>query len=661
MSAGTIFETAIHLATQAVAQDKAKNYPEAARCYREAVATFASVRGKCATPQVSAAVDAKIAEYRDRLRKLDHYLLSKADLSKIFKSAVEYHVENQSYHTSQCTDVQKGIQLIEKAKKRDQDRQFEEAISLYEQGSAELLKVAITAQKENRQEQSDKIRFKCLLIHERIDEIRNALENGRDVKDRREGTAAGDSSLQTSNRRGFDSCSASPEPPCMPMPLMTLMSMGSVATSLDMDNDTESRVFLMDEVRSSMQSLAMMTRSCTQIPVAAAAADANKPGLKRSPSLNSDFGGSNTSSGASCDMVPLANIDQDMTLSDDSVAEDDDDVDSVYSYSETVRRMVGIKTADPSMVSSRCSLSFKQKCRSFHFSAENVLSATAHLQSSPAVEQDRNVSEVIVPTTTVDLDTSCSSSSLPLLLNTSCESDRDSGSDSGISNPCSTWKRASPPCPPVAESPTLVIDVVTLDKTDDVTSTVSTDEGTDLVQAFPEEETVVIHPSPPPECLEVVHVEVEGAPSSSSQQSSTPSPTLSRTSMGSSEQKHQKGASPLTRKSSTLKKSYQSASIDELRVLSSEDVVDCRPLLTAAAAAATTSSATPKHITKKSVKLNPSPKVESDYYYGQTDTMRRREYVPPRAFASHPDFEDETAVNKGCYYFFSCLDAFWIL
>ena len=52
MSAGTIFETAIHLATQAVAQDKAKNYPEAARCYREAVATFASVRGKCATPQV---------------------------------------------------------------------------------------------------------------------------------------------------------------------------------------------------------------------------------------------------------------------------------------------------------------------------------------------------------------------------------------------------------------------------------------------------------------------------------------------------------------------------------------------------------------------------------------------------------------------------------
>ena len=53
MSAGTIFETAICLATQAVQQDKAKNYAEAARCYREAVSTFASVRGKCATPQVN--------------------------------------------------------------------------------------------------------------------------------------------------------------------------------------------------------------------------------------------------------------------------------------------------------------------------------------------------------------------------------------------------------------------------------------------------------------------------------------------------------------------------------------------------------------------------------------------------------------------------------
>ena len=31
-------------------------------------------------------MDSKISEYRDRLRKLDHYLLSKADLSNLFRS-----------------------------------------------------------------------------------------------------------------------------------------------------------------------------------------------------------------------------------------------------------------------------------------------------------------------------------------------------------------------------------------------------------------------------------------------------------------------------------------------------------------------------------------------------------------------------------------------
>ena len=28
---------------------------------------------------------------------------------------------------------------------------------------------------------------------------------------------------------------------------------------------------------------------------------------------------------------------------------------------------------------------------------------------------------------------------------------------------------------------------------------------------------------------------------------------------------------------------------------------------------------------------------------------------------AHLDFQDESLANKGCYYFLSCLDAFWIL
>jgi len=757
MSAGSIFETAISLATQAVSQDKAKNYPEAARCYREAIATFASVRGKCATPQVAAAVDSKISEYRDRLRKLDHYLLSKADLSNLFRSAVEYHCDSQTSHTSQCTSIQRGIQLIERAKRKDKERSFGEALSLYEQGSAELLKVAIKAQQDGRLDQSDKIRFKCLLIHERVDEIRNALDHGRDVKDRREvtnsssfgvpsGEVSSSSSLKNRGSRagggGFDSCSASPEPTGLNMPVSgvagNLMSMASVATSINEDN--ESRVFLMDEVRSSIHSLAaaaVIARSVstTEIPLSSSNNGRHsslKGDLKRSPSLNSDFGGSNSSAGRSAsstsDLIPLANMDQELCLSDDdedeaAADENGAEVESVCSYSQAVRRMVGVKTTDPSVASSNCSLN-RHRYRSFHLSAENVLAAYGssslqQLQTSAAsgqlaettsledscLERDRNVTELvstshIIKSSSDDLDTS---SSLPML-NTSCESEEeelgsggvlnDSGSDSGISNPCtSTWKRVGGgggDATPSPDSPTLIEELVTSVVEDVVAnaqliSSAATDSNSCSLHLEDDEtaplisnsetvlpvEAVVIHQnpskSPPPECLEVVQVEVE------SHSSVTPSPSPSRTSINSVKGRsscNSNGSSATAvshsnslRKASTLKK--QSASIDELRVLSSEDVVDHRPMARKAAVA---SGATLPKVSPKSVRVSKAPTAPSathdDFYYGKPEAAaanRRTEYVPPRAFAAHPDFQDESLANKGCYYFLSCLDAFWIL
>ena len=82
------FETAIGFAKQAVHQDKAKNYTEAARCYREAISTFNVVKSKSGNVAVSRAIDEKITQYRQRLARIDKYLLSKADLSKLFKSVV---------------------------------------------------------------------------------------------------------------------------------------------------------------------------------------------------------------------------------------------------------------------------------------------------------------------------------------------------------------------------------------------------------------------------------------------------------------------------------------------------------------------------------------------------------------------------------------------
>jgi hypothetical protein len=111
----------------------------------------------------------------------------------------------------------------------------------------------------------------------------------------------------------------------------------------------------------------------------------------------------------------------------------------------------------------------------------------------------------------------------------------------------------------------------------------------------------------------------------------TPSPPLSRGSNSRSSQKSQK-----------------SRPEDELTVLSAEEVVEVD------------SAIVPKQQHSKSAKLLiKEPDVE--VYGGRP----RPEYNPPRAFARHPSMQDsdddEDGLNKGCYYFMSCLDAFWIL
>jgi hypothetical protein len=63
-------------------------------------------------------------------------------------------------------------------------------------------------------QKSEAIRFKCLLIHERIDTIRNHLDNGVTIRDRRDDfdVTFGGSTHSLGCAGGFDSCSASPEP-----------------------------------------------------------------------------------------------------------------------------------------------------------------------------------------------------------------------------------------------------------------------------------------------------------------------------------------------------------------------------------------------------------------------------------------------------------------
>ena len=83
----------------------------------------------------------------------------------------------------------------------------------------DLLQVAVEKQ-ELFPEDADVVKYKCLLIHERINAIYKHLETGLPLADRkdsnleaiRDENGGHNSRHHSGNSNGFDSCSASPEP-----------------------------------------------------------------------------------------------------------------------------------------------------------------------------------------------------------------------------------------------------------------------------------------------------------------------------------------------------------------------------------------------------------------------------------------------------------------
>ena len=80
-------------------------------------------------------------------------------------------------------NFRQGIEAIEKGKKRDRKGQYSDALNFYEDGMALLLEAAATNQDDPRSnENNEHLRFKCLLIHERVEMIRNHLDVGLPLK-----------------------------------------------------------------------------------------------------------------------------------------------------------------------------------------------------------------------------------------------------------------------------------------------------------------------------------------------------------------------------------------------------------------------------------------------------------------------------------------------
>jgi len=190
-------EIAVNLVKQAIDQDRRKNYEEAARCYREALNLFDNVsKSRGISRTVKQAIALKCNQYEERLRKLDKFLLASADLTPLFKDVVEYHKRPDSQSSlsdesissehwkglKNCPLFRQGIQAIERGKKKDQRGDFSEALNFYEDGNGLLLEAASNNVNDETEENTQHLRFKCLLIHERIEAIRNHLDSGLPIK-----------------------------------------------------------------------------------------------------------------------------------------------------------------------------------------------------------------------------------------------------------------------------------------------------------------------------------------------------------------------------------------------------------------------------------------------------------------------------------------------
>ena len=706
----TVFESAIGLATQAVHQDKAKNYPEAARCYKEAIETFQLVKDKSANQTVSKAIDEKIHQYRDRLKRIEKYLFSKQDLSQLFKAVVSSHRSTNNIEQDAGDDIQinkivngdeecgreveiilkRGLDAIERAKRRDAKHNYKEALSLYEEGMMDLLAVAVNKQ-EYFPDDADVVKYKCLLIHERIEAICKHLETGAPLADRKDSNlevikdeSKGCSSRHHSgNSNGFDSCSASPEP------LLNITSNSSYSTTgktttitEEYEDEDEDQLLLMEEIQSNL-SLASISATTTNTfhPISFPSIETSDTfqkalseagsrhslypmcEIKRSPSLMSGqsdvdmLQGKMSSLGQKREhVIPLADLDQELCISSFSLR----DVGG-----EVVDKSDGVKPSMLSSVSSNTSLS-KQKRRSLHSSAEDVLAdyVTCSTPDSEKnytfTEKDRNVSELTYVNTSY-LD--------PVAYKELCLNDSE-GSDSGISSdpsPKNSARDTSSTSSPTMNTSNDIKEDSIKDEEGTISRPVSehslcTNEEGDrnmlltIASTIVEEISLqaVTHPK-----IDNDNLQKESQPNMSKSSSNnnvnaidspkTMSKPTSQNSLLSDKEEATKFLTPSPSLSRGDSKTSRASKLsrqeeDELLVLSAEEIVevDSAPL--------------PRS-------KSPKPKVKELSFedlevYGRS----RPEYVPPRAFARRPnEVDDDEGINKGCYYFMSCLDAFWIL
>lgn len=180
-------EQAVRLVRQAVLQDSKRNYPEAARCYREAILTFRELRqSRSSSRRLQELLATKLGQYEARLQILEQHLLSTADLTKFFKdlkpNSCRSSVSSETRQLYKNPLLARALDLLKRGRQEDERANLPQALVCYESGLAALLDVLRQGHLTERQTES--ARVKCLLYHERTEAIRSHLEGSSVILER---------------------------------------------------------------------------------------------------------------------------------------------------------------------------------------------------------------------------------------------------------------------------------------------------------------------------------------------------------------------------------------------------------------------------------------------------------------------------------------------
>jgi len=305
-------DLAVRLVRQAVQQDSKQNYPEAARCYREAILILQDVKrsqnSTCKELQIF--LNTKLVQYEERLRIIEQHLLSKSDLTKFFKELQSCHfddcrssVSSDTKHLYKNPLLVKALDLIRRGRKEDEQQNYTLALKFYESGLGLLFDVLNKGLLTSRQEET--ARVKCLLYHDRVETIRGFLEQTVDPGHPQQ---QGRGVLRHGHGRedSLDSDCESPVPVTDTDEALQMMEVRSCSSRLGSTQSLNDKMRSRSSSSKSLHKMAAVGDSVHSLyPVCE---------IKHSPSVMS------VKSQTVSQTVPLANINKEFTLSDLSIS-----------------------------------------------------------------------------------------------------------------------------------------------------------------------------------------------------------------------------------------------------------------------------------------------------------------------------------------------------